>query len=481
MKNSDLKILFVASEVSPYVKSGGLGDVAGSLPKALGQLGLDVRVVLPKYGSINAAALTNLKFIENLPIKLDWRMPQAGILTFDAPFPAYLIENDHYFNRGSLYGFGDDYERFAFFTKAAIDLLAAIDFKADIIHFNDWQTGLGSVYLKDIYKKFLFYKDMKALFTIHNLQYQGIFGREILTQVDLNDGYFVNDKLEFYNNVSYMKAGLTYADHISTVSKTYAHEIQTHQYSYGLDGMLRSRAHQLMGITNGLDYAENNPATDKRIFANYSAKTPAAKAKNKAMLQEMLNLPVRPDVPIFAIVSRLAEQKGLDLIAGALPELMRRDLQIVVLGTGNQHYEHLFASAAYFHPDKVSANIMFDGDIAQKIYAAADFFLMPSLFEPCGLGQLIAMRYGALPVVRRTGGLADTVTNYDYSTGTGCGLLFNHYLISGLMWAIDEALKLYAAPDHFRKARSNAMMMDFSWEASAKKYVELYELIRAKN
>ncbi|MCL2398037.1 MAG: glycogen synthase GlgA [Defluviitaleaceae bacterium] len=478
MDNNKLKVLFVASEVSPYVKSGGLGDVAGSLPKALQALGVDVRVVFPKYGTINEAGLENLRHIGTMAVQLDWRQPQADIYTFDAPYPIYLIKNDYYFNRGHLYGFGDDYERFAFFSKAAIGLLAAIDFQADIIHFSDWQTGLGCVYLKDIYSKFMFYDKTKSLFTIHNLQYQGNFGRDVLPQVDLNDGYFVSDKLEFYGNASYMKAGLAYADHISTVSRTYAAEIQTPRYGYGMEGMLKSRDHELTGILNGLDYEENNPATDPRIFANYSTKDPAKKAVNKQMVQELLGLPLNPDVPIFAIVSRLAEQKGLDLIAGCMQDLARRDLQLVILGTGNQHYEHLFTNIAYFCPDKISANIMFDGDLAQKIYAAADFFLMPSLFEPCGLGQLIAMRYGALPIVRKTGGLADTISHYDYVTRQGCGLVFEDYLASGLLWAVDEALHLYANQEHFKAARKNAMKADFSWTASAKEYVELYNRIK---
>jgi len=473
----ELKILFVASEAAPYVKSGGLGDVAGSLPKALAALGVDIRVVLPKYGKIDSDSLGGLRHIDTFEVKLDWRMPQAGIYTMDAPHPVYFIENDHYFNRGHSYGFDDDFERFAFFSKASISLLSSINFKADIIHFNDWQTGLGCVYLKDIFKNFLLYSDIKSLFTIHNLQYQGIFGQEILSQVNLNDGYFVDDKLEFYTKVSYMKAGLTYSDFISTVSETYASEIQTPAYSFGMDGLLRSRAHQLKGIVNGIDYAEYNPETDKHIFANYSVSDISGKAANKAGLQKMLGLPQRPDIPMFAIISRLVDQKGLDLIAQSIHELLQRDLQLVVLGTGSEHFEHLFMGAAMRHPDKVSANIKFDVGLAQKIYASADFFLMPSLFEPCGLGQLIAMRYGAIPMVRKTGGLADTVVHYDYAGGTGHGLLFEDYLSSGMMWAIDEALKLYANSTHFHRARTNAMAADFSWEASALEYVKLYNHI----
>jgi len=479
---NNLKILFVASEVGPFVKSGGLGDVAGSLPKALAAIGVDCRVVLPKYSTIDTARLTNLREVASFEVPLDWRKPVARIMLLDddsATCPIYFIENDHYFYRGHLYGHGDDYERYAFFSKAVISMLASINFQADIIHFNDWQTGLGCVYLKDIYKNFLFYENTKSLFTIHNLQYQGPFGREVLPQVGLNDGYFVNDKLEFHNMVSYMKAGLTYSDYISTVSKTYAQEIQTPGYSYGLDGMLRARSHQMVGILNGIDYAENNPATDKRLFATYDANNMDGKAKNKAELQKQLNLPVRPDVPIFAIISRLAEQKGLDLIAAGMHELLQRDLQIVVLGTGSEQYEHLFWATAHHHPQKLSANIMFDIDLAQKIYAASDFFLMPSLFEPCGLGQLIAMRYGSLPVARKTGGLADTITHYNYTTKTGSGLLFEDYLASGVIWAVDEALHLYKQPAHLRAARHNAMTADFSWEASAKEYVKLYNHIKS--
>jgi len=483
LKNK-LKILFVASEVGPFVKSGGLGDVAGSLPRALAALGVDVRVVLPKHGVIDSARLAGLQEVAKFEVALDWRKPVARVLELNdasTPCPIYFIENDHYFNRGHLYGHGDDYERFAFFSKAAVSMLASIDFQADIVHFNDWQTGLGCVYLKDIFRDFMFYENTRSLFTIHNLQYQGQFGREILPQVALNDGYFVNDKLEFHNMVSYMKAGLTYSDYISTVSETYAREIQTPSYGYGLDGMLKARSHQLVGILNGIDYTENNPATDKRLFATYDADNMAGKAKNKAELQKQLGLPQRPDVPIFAIISRLAEQKGLDLIAASMHELLQRDMQIVVLGTGSQQYEHLFWSTAHHNPHKLSANIMFDINLAQKIYAASDFFLMPSLFEPCGLGQLIAMRYGSLPVARKTGGLADTIAHYDYASGKGSGLLFEDYLPSGMIWAVDEALKLYSGGTsaHFDAARKNAMTADFSWEASAKKYVELYLQIKS--
>jgi len=477
MSDEKLKILFVASEMAPYAKSGGLADVAGSLPKALHDIGVDVRVVFPRYRGINDKNET-ISHEATFNVRLDWRERPAELYRIKADYPIYMIGNDQYFDRAGFYGHGDDFERFAFFSRAALDLLNTINFQADVVHFNDWQTALGCVYLKDIYKNFAFYDKTKSLYTIHNIQYQGQFAREILGSVGLNDGYFVEDKLEFYGSVSYMKAGLTYSDFISTVSETYSREIQTPQYSYGLDGMLRSRNHQLAGIVNGIDFEANNPATDKRIFANYSANNMDGKAKNKAELQKMLGLDVNAKAPMFAIISRLAEQKGLGLVAGVLGELVRRDVQIVILGTGEGHLEHMFSDMASIHRSKISTNITFDSELAQKIYAASDFFLMPSLFEPCGLAQLFAMRYGSLPIARKTGGLNDTVAHYSPQTRLGCGFLFEDFLESGLMWCIDQALGIYSRPDHMRQARKNAMNADFSWTKSAERYVELYKNLK---
>jgi len=478
MSKNDLKVLFVSAEVSPYAKSGGLGDVAGALPKELRKQGVDVRVVLPKYRTIKPELLTNPQYLNSFEVMLDWRQQSASIFSIDADVPTYLIENDYYFGRDGFYGYGDDHERFAFFSKAAIEMLNAIDFCPDVIHFNDWQTGLGCIYLKDVYKKFLFFSKMKTLFTIHNLQYQGVFGREILSNIELNHGYFVNDKVEFHGNVSLMKAGLTYADALSTVSESYAQEIQSPQYGYGLDGILRSRAHQLFGILNGIDTADYNPETDKNIFAPYSAAKPANKAANKAALQKQLGLPVRPDVPMFGIISRLVDQKGFDLITDVMEEFVNKDIQLVILGTGDGRYEHLFRHMAWRCPEKVSANILFNEELARRIYAASDFFLMPSLFEPCGLGQIMAMRYGAIPIVRRTGGLADTVRPYDWATGEGTGFAFNDYLQSGLMWAINEALSAYYHENAMPKLVSNTMNEDFSWTRSAAAYIDLYEKLK---
>ena len=477
MDNQALKVLIVGSEISPFAKSGGLGDVIGSLPLALKELGVDVRVVFPKYKTIDEQFLKNISYVDSFVLTLGWRNQSVSIHQIDAEYPTYLIENDYYFSRDGLYGYGDDYERFAFFSKASIEFLNNIHFKPDVIHFNDWQTGLGPVYLRDSYSKFYFFRDIKTLFTVHNLQYQGNFGRDTLWSIDLNDGYFTGGILEFYNNISFMKAGLSYADAVSTVSEAYAMEIQTPQYGYGMDGILRMRRNNLYGIVNGIDTEKNNPQTDMRLFHKFSKKNLPGKKKNKTALQAHLGLPQK-DVPMISIISRLVDQKGLDLIAVAMDELLRKDIQLVVLGTGDGRYEHLFRQMAWRAPDKISANIFFSDDLAQKIYGASDMFLMPSLFEPCGLGQLFAMRYGTIPIVRNTGGLSDTVLHYDQQTGIGNGFVFRDYDANGMMWAVNSALNLYEQPKLWRALVRNAMDCDFSWERSAKRYIELYETLR---
>ena len=469
----ELKVLIVSSEVTPYAKSGGLGDVVGSLPKELKKYGVDVRVVFPKYKTIKVPEKDNLNYVDYFTVKLDWRHQTASIFQIDGEVPMYLIENDFYFGRDTFYGYGDDYERFAFFSKASVEFLNYVDFQPDIIHFNDWQTGLACVYLKDYYSKYLLLSKVKSVYTVHNLQYQGVFGKEILDTVDLNQGYAVDDKLEFYGNISYMKAGLVYSDAITTVSETYAEEIKTGAYGYGMDGVLRARAESLTGIVNGIDNNTNNPATDTRIFKTFTVDSLHIKKENKVLLQRQLNLPER-DVPMIGIISRLVDQKGFDLIAVAVEEMMHKDIQMVVLGTGDGRYENMFRHLQSRFPEKVSANILFDEGIAQKIYAASDLFLMPSLFEPCGLGQLFAMRYGTIPIVRKTGGLADTVKHYDREAKEGTGFVFEDYDASGMMWAVNQALEIYNEPEEFQNIIKNAMRCDFSWGKSAEKYIELY-------
>ena len=470
-----LSILFVSTEMSPYAKSGGLGDVIGSLPFALRELGVDARVVIPKYRNIRQDHLKDISYVDSFTVNLSWRNQNASIYTFDSDVPTYLIGNDYYFDRDGFYGYGDDHERFSFFSMASLVFLNHIDFKPDVIHFNDWQTGLGPVFLKDIYSRFLYYSNMKSLYTIHNLQYQGIFGRDSISAMGLNDGYCATDKLEFYENISTMKAGLVYADAVSTVSPTYADEIQTGTYGFSMDGVLRSRKNDLSGILNGIDYKKNDPETDPHLFQNYSSETFHLKKVNKTKLQEMLHLPQK-DVPMVAIISRLVDQKGIDLVSVAMDEIMSKDLQLVVLGTGDGRYEGLFKNMAWRAPNKISANICFDESLAQKIYAASDMFLMPSLFEPCGLGQLISMRYGSVPIARKTGGLNDTVINYDDNSRTGTGFVFEDYVASGMMWAFNKALDVYYRNrDEWNNIAVSCMKKDFSWEKSARQYIGLYE------
>jgi starch synthase len=328
-----------------------------------------------------------------------------------------------------------------------------------------------------MYKRFTLYENTKSLYTIHNLKYQGRFPREILSNVDLNDGYFTGGQLEFFKTVSYMKAGVLYADAVSTVSETYALEIQTPGFGFGMDGVLRLRSETLSGILNGIDDESYDPAGDPALPAKFSAADPAGKSACKAAMQRELGLPQRADVPVFSIISRLVDQKGLDLVAGAIDELMSLDIQLVALGAGDWHYERMFEYLRERYRDKLSANILFNEDLARRIYAGADIFLMPSLFEPCGLGQIISMRYGTVPIVRKTGGLADTVSHYSEANKTGNGFMFNDYLSSGLMWAVRQALDAYRGGDWPGIVR-NAMKSDFSWKKSAEKYIGLFERMK---
>lgn len=473
-----LKVLLVASEAAPYAKSGGLGDVMGSLPKALQDEGVDVRIVFPKYRTIKDEYLTSCKFLTSFDVTLDWRTQRVDIFEALGDVPTYMLGNDFYFNRSGYYGYGDDDERFAFFSKAAIEFLSYIDFVPDVIHCNDWQTGPMCLYLKDRYSLIKGYENIKTLFTVHNLQYQGMFTKSALRMMELDeDYYFTNDKLEYYNMVSFMKAGLLYSDAVSTVSETYAHEIQTEQYGYGLDGVLRCRNNYLYGIVNGIDYSKYDPATSKKIYVNYTADNLAGKTENKLRLQADLGLPQSADTPMLAIISRLVDQKGINLVLQDAYELVNKGVQLVVLGTGDYNYENVFKDLAYRYPDNISANILFDDNLAQKIYASADMFLMPSLFEPCGLGQLFAMSYGTIPVTRTTGGLVDTVQHYNRETGTGNGFQFHDYDAGGLLWAINQALEVYADKEEWNKVVKNAITTRFSWADSAKEYIKVYNNI----
>lgn len=475
MKQAEkLKILIVSSEAAPFVKSGGLGDVVGSLPKALRKLGADVRVVIPKFRKIKNENYIDVEYLGCFDVKLGWRTQKAGVLFKNGEVPTYFIENDFYFGRDELYGYDDDNERFAFFSKAVLDMLPFADFVPDIIHCNDWQTGPVPMLLRETYKKITYLKDIKTIYTIHNLQYQGNFDPSSMEMLDLPWYLYDNGTVEFYGRMSYMKAGLVYADIISTVSETYADEIQTEEYGYGFDGIIRAGKDRLRGIINGIDYETNNPETDKRIDVNYSADNAEAKKENKRLLQERLGLEQR-DVPMICMISRLADQKGLDILANAMERLMQNDIQFVILGTGEKRYEDMFRYYENRWKGRFCSCIMFDDTLAQKIYASGDMFLMPSRFEPCGLGQMFSLRYGTVPVVRKTGGLADSVEQFNRETGTGNGFLFETYDAEGILWAVGEALKIYTDTDKWNTLVKNCMNTKLSWSDSAEKYMELYK------
>ncbi len=474
---SNLNVLFASSEVIPFAKTGGLGDVAGSLPKAISKLGVDIRVVLPNYKSIPQQYKTDMEYIGYIFVDLSWRHQYCGIFKLvreDVTY--YFLDNEYYFGRNELYGDFDEAEQFTFFSKAILEMLPLIGFKPDIIHCNDWQTGIVSLLLQANYKKDYFSK-IKTVFTIHNLKYQGIFPKQVLSDLmNVDWQYFTPNGIEYHDCVNFMKAGLVYSNSISTVSPTYAQEIKTDFYGEGLMEILLQRSGDLYGILNGIDYERNNPKTDSRIYTNYSADNISLKYENKKKLQEELGLPVRPDVPLIGIISRLTSQKGFDLIECVLEVILQMDLQLVLLGKGDEHYKYIFENAAYWHKDKVSANITFSDTLAQRIYAGSDMFLMPSLFEPCGLGQIFSFRYGSVPIVRETGGLNDTVLSYNDETGAGNGFTFANYNAHDMLNTIRRAVDFYHnRKDIWKLIVERGMRADFSWDKSAKEYKRMYQ------
>lgn len=478
-----MNILIVASEAHPFIKTGGLGDVIGALPVALNDLGADVRVVIPNYRDIKKEIKENLKYIDNFTVNVGWRNQYCGILEYEHEgVKFYLLDNEYYFNRGGLYGYYDDGEKFAFFDRAVLEFVKHIDWVPDILHCNDWQTGMVPVLLKLEYSKEEKFKNMKTMFSIHNLFFKGMFDPKVLPELF---GYdyesFNNGSLEHYGAVSFLKGGINYADKVTTVSKSYAEEIKTPEYGEQLEGLLRYRSSVLEGIVNGIDYKEYNPEEDKYIYSTYSVNDLENKKINKEELQKELGLTVNKDVPMIGLVSRLTHQKGCDLIINILEELLKEDIQVVVLGTGDYMYEESFKSFQGRYPNKISANIKFSNELAHKIYAASDMFLMPSLFEPCGLGQLIALRYGSIPIVRETGGLKDTVTPYNEYDETGNGFGFKNYRFEELLNIIKYALKIYENKDKWNNIVRQAMSADNSWEKSAKEYIEIYNQLIINN
>lgn len=456
-----MKIVICASEVVPYAKTGGLADVAGALPQALEKSGQEVIIVMPRYKSINESKF-NLE-----RIKKDISSSVTG-----SSIKVYFIESDKYFNRDGLYqdkagDYKDNLERFSYYSRRTLELLKEINFKPDIIHVHDWQASLIPVYLRTVFLKDPFYQSTRTVLTIHNIGYQGLFPKDEFPQLGLDWSIFNIEGLEYYGKINILKGGMEYSDVINTVSPTYSKEIQTKEFGFGLEGVLNKRRNSVFGILNGLDYSIWNPETDKFISKSYSLKTIADKYNNKKDLQEVCRLPLRDEVPLFGIVSRLAEQKGFDIFSEAMNEICKMNLQLVILGTGDLKYHQLLEKAAKKYPKVISLHLKFDDQLAHKIYAGSDAFLMPSKYEPCGLGQMISLRYGTIPVVFKTGGLADTVNEDN-------GFIFENYSKEDLVRIVKEAVAAFKTSKKWSKLITKAMECNFSWDESAKHYLKLY-------
>ena len=474
-----MKILFAASECVPFIKTGGLADVVGALSPVLKERGHDVRVILPLYSAIPDKYTSQMKLECEFEVELCWRKQYCGIKSLEYQgVTFYFVDNYFYFGRSYIYGLGgDEYERYGFFSRAVIDALTHLNFQPDVIHCHDWQTGMVPALLKIQYAHFPFYHNIKTVYTIHNLQYQGVFPiKAVQDTLGLGDSLFTPDKLECYGCANYMKAGLVYADELTTVSPSYADEIQTAFYGERLDGLLRARKDQLMGILNGIDIYDYDPAKDPQIYFNYDPYHLGGKEKCKAELQKELGLNVDASAPLVGIISRLSNQKGFDLIECVIRELMGTGIQLVVLGMGEAKYTNLFSWADSEYPGRLAARFALNHQLAHRIYAGSDMFLMPSQFEPCGLSQMIAMRYGSVPIVRETGGLRDTVLSYNKFTDEGNGFTFFNYNAHDMLHTVRRAVHYY---NHNRevwyKLIVRGMTGDYSWYSSAGKYLELYE------
>ena len=473
-----MKVLFAASECVPFVKTGGLADVVGALPRELARSGADVRVILPLYKAIEQKWREQMEHVLYFYVNLGWRHQYVGILKLRYEgVTYYFIDNEQYFGRDYIYGMGgDEGERFSFFSRAVLEALTKIDFIPDVLHCHDWQTGMIPVLLKAQYRQLGLYKDIRTVFTIHNLQYQGIFPIGSIEELlSLGDWAYTSDNLEFFGMCSFMKGGLVFADEITTVSPTYAEEIQTAYYGERLDGLLRSRVDHLSGILNGIDTAEYNPETDTLIARNYTADTFDQKAENKAALQSELGLRIDPNAPLIGMVSRLNSQKGFDLVECVLQEIMNTGAQLIVLGMGESKYVDLMSWAQWKFNGQVAARFEMNNVLSHRIYAACDLFLMPSMFEPCGLPQMIAMRYGTLPITRETGGLRDTVLAYNEYTGDGNGFTFLNYNAHDMLHVIEQAVSMYhGSRALFNSIAVRAMKGLYGWDQSAIKYLDLY-------
>lgn len=468
-----MNLLYAVSEAAPFVKTGGLADVGGSLPKALSREGVDVRVILPLYGSISDQWRLKMNFCFYTYIELTWRRQYCGVFSLEQDGVIwYFIDNEYYFKRESIYGCYDDGERFAFFSRAVLDILPQLGWKPDVINCNDWQTALIPLYIREDVSGF--FSDVKTVFTIHNIEYQGRFGREILGDVfGLSDERYNRGILRYENDVNIMKGAIYEADHCTTVSPSYAQELHNPYFACGLDKVIEENAYKFTGILNGLDTEHYNPITDPLIAANYGPASPEGKAVCKKALCDALGLAGGTDAPIIACISRLVGHKGFDLVAEALDRIVARNAKLVILGTGENHYENFFRDAEYRYKGSVSASIMYSEKRAAMIYAGADMVLMPSRSEPCGLTQMIAMRYGTVPIVHEVGGLKDTVRPYPSENANG--FTFFYYSADDMMRAIDYALDTWNDQEKWRVLSLRDMAEDLSWERSAKGYINIYD------
>lgn len=471
-----MKILFAASEATPFAQSGGLGEVAGALPKALAEKGEDVRVVLPLYECVKPELRESMNFLCYFDVPVSWRNQYCGV--FESKIgnvTYYLIDNEYYFKRSGLYGYYDDAERFTFFSRAVLEIISHLDgFKPDIIHCNDWQTALVPLYYNSFYAHRPGYEGIRTVYTIHNIQYQGVYGKELLDEII---GVSPSDYslLDYDGLVNFSKSAIECCNKVTTVSPSYANEILDPWYSHGLDSILLKNSWKLTGILNGIDVDSYNPQTDPAIPYKYSSSRKTGKAKCKAALEDRFGFEHKPEVPIMALISRLVSHKGLDLIINMIDELLyNTEVRFIVLGTGDSVYEDFFRGLAARHPDKFRLELAFDSALSRQIYAGADMFLMPSKSEPCGLSQMIALRYGTIPIVRETGGLKDSIT--DCGDGKGNGFTFKTYNAQDMHWAINRCIDLYYNDkDTWKKLVSRAMKCDFSWSRSADLYIQMYK------
>ncbi len=475
-----MKIFFVSSEVAPFIKTGGLADVAGSLPPALAQRGHEVRVILPLYQGIDAKWREQMTFVKYFYARVSWRSVYCGLFTLERDgVTYYFVGNEYYFKRSGIYGHYDDAERYAYFCRAVMEVPAQLDYSPDIIHCNDWQTALIPIYMIEDKKTVRQLAQAKTVYTIHNIEYQGRYGSDTVSNLfGLHPGYLNEGMLLYYGDANLMKGAIYASDYVTTVSPTYAEELQYAFYAHGLEGVVTANYNKMAGILNGINTEVYNSQLDNTIAANFSAEDLSGKAVCKAELQNRLGLNPSPDTPIVAIVSRLAGHKGFELITSQFNRLMEQDIQFVLLGTGEWGYEQFFRDAANRYPGRVSANLMYNAGLSNAIYAGADIYLMPSIAEPCGLSQMIAMRYGTIPVVRETGGLKDSVGNYDpVENPDGRGFTFPDINGDELIDAVSRAVALYQDKAAWQALMKKDMQIDFSWNVSAGAYEEIYKKI----